>query len=172
MSYTTTQILESCKDNNGERTVLRTVLEPYATALPHVHTQFTELFYVEAGELDVWNGFGKVHLELAQAVGIERNTVHHYVAGKTGAILTITLEPGSTDVEKAIQIMQGIQHDGTYVQLNTAEGSRLIFSTLMAQLTDSNPVGDAKEQMEALLNSEESYRVESLKRELLDTYCS
>lgn len=170
MPYSNTTILESCHTNNGERTVLRMVLAPYATEQPHFHTQFTELFYVEAGELDVWNGFGKVHLELAQSASIERNLVHHYVAGRTGAVITVTLEPGNHDVEHAIRILHGTQRDGTYAQLSTAEGNRTLFSIAIAQLMDANPVEAAKEHTEALLASEEAYRLETLKRELMERY--
>jgi len=170
MPYTNTTLIESCKNNNGERTVLRTVLEPYATEMPHFHTLFTEHFYVEAGELDLWNGFGKLHLELAQAAGIERNLVHHYVAGKQGATVVVTIEPGNPDFEQALQIISGAQQDGTYAQLNAAEGTRIIFSIAIAQLCDCNPVEKDKERMEALLASEEGYRVEALKKELLEKY--
>jgi quercetin dioxygenase-like cupin family protein len=170
MLHTSTIILESCRDNNGERSVLRMVLEPYATEQPHVHTLFKESFYVEAGTLDLWNGFGKVHLELAQAMSIEPNTPHHYVAGKTGATVTVTLEPGSPDFEAAIRIMQGLERDAAYSTFGISEADQLLLLAVMAELMDACFTDGAKEQMDALLNSAEAGSVKALKEALLAQY--
>jgi quercetin dioxygenase-like cupin family protein len=166
-----TLIIESCRDNNGEKTVLRTVLEPYATEFPHFHMLFTESFYVEAGTFDLWNGFGKVHLELAQAMSIEPNTPHHYVAGKTGATATVTIEPGNLHVEYAVQIIQGLERDGAYSSFGKDESESFLLVAVIAELSDVHRVGESKDQMEALLNSPEAEKVNALKKALLAQYC-
>lgn len=160
-------ILESCRDNNGERSVFRMTLEPYATEQPHVHTRFKESFYVEAGSLDLWNGFGKVHLELAQAMSIEPNTPHHYVAGKTGATVTMTLEPGHLNFEQAIRMAQGLQRDAAYSSFGANEEDQLLLRVVMADLMDAQLTGDAREQAEALRDSSQ---VKALKEALLGRY--
>ena len=171
MLHKNTLIIESCRDNNGERTVLRSVLEPYATEFPHVHTLFTESFYVEAGTLDLWNGFGKVHLELAQAMSIEPNTPHHYVAGKTGATVTITIEPGNLHVEYAVQIIQGLERDAVYSSFGKDKSESFLLVAVIADLMDAHPTAELKEQLEALFNSPEAEKVNALKKALLAQYC-
>lgn len=167
MHHTNILLLESCRDNNGERTVLRLLLEPYATEQPHVHTRFKESFYVEAGSLDLWNGFGKVHLELAQAMSIEPHTPHHYVAGKTGATVTITLEPGHLEFEQAIRIMQGLERDASFSTFGNTEEDQLLLFAVMAELSDMHVTGDAKEQQEKLRHSP---KAKALKEALLAQY--
>lgn len=166
-----TEILESAKDNNGERTVLKSVLAPYATVFSHFHTLFTETFYVEEGEIDIWNGFGKIHLEKGQAASIERNTPHHYLVGKKEATVVITLEPGSLSFEQAIHIMQGMHRDGSYAQLCTMEKDKLAFLSIIAELTDSHTTGQTKEQIEMLLHSTTNATTEALKQEWFRKYC-
>ena len=112
-----------------------------------------------------------MHLELAQSLSIEREIPHHYVAGKTGTTVTITLEPGNPDVEKAVRIVQGMQRDGSYSQLHTVKINHLAFVVVMADLTDSYPVEEMKAEIDALLNSGEAYRVKLLKQQLLGRYC-
>lgn len=162
MLHNNTVILESCRDNNGERTVLRTVLEPYATEQSHFHTLFTESFYVEAGSLDLWNGFGKVHLELAQAMSIGPNTLHHYVAGKAGATVTVTLEPGNLDFEQAIRIAQGLERDAAYSSFGAGEEDQALLRAVMAELMDAH-----HGQAEASLHSPQ---LKALKEVLLGRY--
>jgi quercetin dioxygenase-like cupin family protein len=170
MFHKHTVILESCRDNNGERSVWRMVLEPYATELPHFHTLFKESFYVEAGTLDLWNGFGKVHLELAQAMSIEPNTPHHYVAGKTGATVTVTLEPGNAVFEAAIRILQGLERDAAYSTFGISEADQLLLRAVIAELSDAHFTEEAKEQMDTLLHSSQAEKVKALKEALLAQY--
>lgn len=167
MHHTNILLLESCRDNNGERTVLRLLLEPYATEQPHVHTRFKESFYVEAGSLDLWNGFGKVHLELAQAMSIEPHTPHHYVAGKTGATVTVTLEPGHLEFEQAIRIMQGLERDAAYSGFGISEEDHSLLHAVITELMDAQLTGDGKEQQEELLHSP---KAKALKEALLAQY--
>lgn len=166
MTYQNTEIIESCRHNNGARTVLRCVLDAYATVSPHVHTQFSESVFVEYGSIDLWNGFGKVHLELGQSMSIEAHTLHHYVAGKTGARLTVTLEPGNLDFEYAIQIMQGLRRDSTDSALHSKQDP--VFMAVIAKLSNFNPPEGTTEPNMAFLNSPE---VKSLKQSLLTKYC-
>lgn len=170
MLHTPTVILESCRDNNGERSVFRRVLEPYAREESHVHTLFRESFYVEAGSLDLWNGFGKVHLELAQAMSIEPNTPHHYVAGKTGATVTITLEPGNLNAEQAIRIMQGLEREAAYPTFGISETNQPLLLAVLAELSDVHFTGDTKAQMDALLHSPQAEKAKALKEALLAQY--
>lgn len=169
MLHTNTVIIESCRDNNGERTVLRSILEPYATELPHVHTLFAESFYVEAGTLDLWNGFGKVHLELAQAMSIEPHTLHHYVAGKTGATVTITLVPGNADVEHAIRIIQGLERDAAYSSFGSEGNDSHLLRAVLAELSDCHVSPDElKDHMTT--SPDEVEKVHALKTALLAQY--
>lgn len=171
MFHKHTVILESCRDNNGGRSVFRMALEPYATELPHVHTLFRELFYVESGSLELWNGFGKVHLELAQAMSIEPHTLHHYVAGKTGATLTVTLEPGNWNAEQAIRIMQGLEREAAYAAFGISDADQLLLRAVIAELSDAHFTGETKEQMDAFLSPPEAEKVKALKNALLAHYC-
>lgn len=167
MLHKHTVILESCRDNNGERSVFRRVLEPYATEQPHFHTLFKESFYVEAGTLDLWNGFGKVHLELAQAMSIEPNTPHHYVAGRTGATVTVTLEPGNLNFEEAVRIIRGLEHEAAYSTFGISETDQHLLQAVIVELCDAHFTGEAKEQIDALLSSPEAEKVKALKNALL-----
>lgn len=170
MLYKHASILESCRDNNGERTVLRVVLEPYATDLPHAHSLFTESFYVEEGTLDLWNGFGKVHLELAQSMSIGPNTLHHFVAGKQGCTVTITLQPGNLNFEYAMQIIRGLENNDAYSSVGSIHDNNLALLAILCDLTDASPASETKERIEALLNSAEAENVKVLKKTLLTPY--
>jgi len=125
---------------------------------------------VEAGTLDLWNGFGKVHLELAQAMSIEPHMPHHYVAGKTGATVTVTLEPGNVQVEQAVLIMQGLARDAGYSTYDEDGSDRLLFVAAIAELTDTHFTAELKEQTDALWNSPEAENVKALKEALLVQY--
>ncbi len=171
MAYTTTEILESATENNGSRTVLKSVLAPYATVFPHFHTLFKETVEVVEGEIDIWNGFGKLHLEKGQSASIEKNTLHRYVAGKMQTTVMITFEPGNLDFENAMRILKGLQHDGNTLHLSTPQASNLALLTIIFQLTDSTPVEDTKISMDNLLQSPEGYKVEEFKQECLKKYC-
>lgn len=166
MLYPNTTIIESCRQNNGARTILSCILDAYASVPPHVHTQFSESFFVEYGSLELWNGFGKVLLELAQSMSIAPHTLHHYVAGKTGARLTITLEPGNLHFEQAVQIWQGIRRDADYLPLLNHNDSVLL--AVMAELTDFNPPEGATEPNTVFSNSPE---VLALKKVLINRFC-
>ena len=165
-----TEIIESAEHNNGQRTVIRTVLNPYATVVPHFHNLFTETIEVVEGELDIWNGFGKVHLEKGQSVSIEKQTLHHYVAGKMKTIVQVSLEPGNEHFEHAIKIIQGLKQDNEFTQLLSTEYDKQMLLSIITDLTDSNVTGDNKEHIDALRNSPETFAIERLKQEWLQRY--
>lgn len=166
MLYQNTEIIESCRQNNGARTVLSCVLDAYATVAPHVHTLFSESVFVEYGSIDLWNGFGKVHLELGQSMSIEAHTLHHYIAGKTGVRLTVTLEPGNLNFEYAVQIMQGVRRDSIDSALHTNQDP--VFMAVIGELTNFNPPEGTTGPNTAFINSPE---VKALKQALLTKYC-
>lgn len=165
MLYQNCTILESCRDNNGARTVLSCILDAYASVAPHMHTRFSESFFVEYGSLELWNGFGKVLLELAQGMSIAPHTLHHYVAGKSGARITVTLEPGNLAFEQAVLIVQGIRRDAAYSQ-RLANNDPVLLAVL-AELTDFNPPEGSTEPNAVFMNAPE---VIALKRELMEKF--
>lgn len=171
MLFKTTEIIESARNNNGSQTIVRSVLLPYAAVLPHFHTLFTETFDVIEGEIDIWNGFGKVHLEKGQTVSIEKNTLHHYVVGEKGTVLDITFMPGHLNFENAIRIFQGIERDGTDNHFSTPEAADIALLAIIMELTESNPDEETKSVIDALLISREGYNVEILKQTWLKKYC-
>jgi len=167
-----TTIIESAKSNHGTRTMLRCFISPYETVFSHYHTLFNEIFEVmDDGDIDVWNGFGKVHLEKGQTLSIEKNTLHHYVAGSKGAEVIITIEPGSVDYENAVHITNGLHQHGIDFGLETIEKNNLAFMAIIAELTNSNALAENKKQIDNLRNSEEGELIEALKKEWLHKYC-
>lgn len=163
------EILESANDNNGLRTIIKTVIAPGATVVSHYHTLFTETFEVLEGEIDVWNGDSKITLTVGQSATIAKTIIHHYQVGVKETIVKLTFIPGNIDVERAMKIIKGLQQDGFNTQMNPTDKDGLVFIAIIADLTHSNTIGDTKKELDKLYESEGS-KVEQVKTELLEKY--
>ena len=163
------EILESANDNNGLRTIIKTVIAPGATVVSHYHTLFTETFEVLEGEIDVWNGDSKITLTVGQSATIAKTIIHHYQVGVKETIVKLTFIPGNIDVERAMKIIKGLQQDGFNTQMNATDKDGLVFIAIIADLTHSNTIGDTKKELDKLYESEGS-KVEQVKTELLEKY--
>jgi quercetin dioxygenase-like cupin family protein len=166
------EVIESVKDNDGKHTIIRTTLEAGATVPPHYHTLFDETFEViEGGEINVWNGDTERTLKVRQSGTIKKNTVHHYQVGANGTVVKITLEPGNLNFENAMRIITGTQADNAYSQLSTVDKDNLTFMAVIADLTNSNYVGETGAVLENLLQSD-GKQVEQVKNDLVTKYCN
>lgn len=68
-----------------------------------------------------------------------------------------------------MKIIKGSQQDGFYTQLSASDKDDLVFIAIIADLTDSNTIGDTKKELDKLYESEGS-KVEQVKTELLEKY--
>lgn len=68
-----------------------------------------------------------------------------------------------------MKIIQGSQRDGLYTQLSTPGKNNPIFLAIIADLTNSNTIGDTKKELDILYESEGS-KVEQVKTEFLEKY--
>ena len=163
------EILESANDNNGSRTIIKTVIAPGATVVSHYHTLFTETFEVLEGEIDVWNGDSKITLTVGQSATIAKTIIHRYQVGAKETIVKLTYIPGNINVERAMKIIKGLQQDGFNTQLSATDKDGLVLIAIIADLTHSNTIGDTKKELDKLYESEGS-KVEQVKTELLEKY--
>jgi len=79
-----------------------------------------------------------------------------------GTVVKLTFIPGNLNFEHAMKIIQGAQKDGEYTQLSAPDN-------VIADLTNSNAVGDTKDAPNARHRSDSS-GVEQVKKELLAKY--
>lgn len=165
------EILESANDNNGSRTIIKTVIAPGATVVSHYHTLFTETFEVLEGEIDVWNGDSKITLAVGQSATIAKTIIHRYQVGAKKTIVKLTFIPGNIDVERAMKIIKGLQQYGFNTQLTATDKDGLILIAIIADLTHSNTIGDTKKELDKLYESEGS-KIERVKTELLEKYAN
>jgi quercetin dioxygenase-like cupin family protein len=165
------EILESANDNNGSRTIIKTVLGPGATVVSHYHTLFTETFEVLEGEIDVWNGDSKITLTVGQSATVAKTIIHRYQVGAKETVVKLIFIPGNIDVERAMKIIKGLglQQDGFYTQLSATDKDGLVLIAIIADLTHSNTIGDIKKKLDKLYESEGS-KIEQVKTELLEKY--
>jgi quercetin dioxygenase-like cupin family protein len=171
MADTIPVILESCADSGGARTVLQFTLLPGATVSRHFHTRFKETFTVSTGRLTLWTGTKKNVLLPGESLSVKRNSVHHYLVGEEPAVVTIVLEPGDKNFEKAIEILAGAQQDGTYDQLTPQEGADETFMAAILALTDSNMVDNDRIELEKAGLLPDSQKTHAAVKELEMKYC-
>jgi quercetin dioxygenase-like cupin family protein len=74
----TTNLAEK-KDTNGAFSLVEGTLAPGSEPPPHVHTREDELFYVLAGEFDVYVGKEAFKVEAGECVFLPRFTPHAFV---------------------------------------------------------------------------------------------
>jgi hypothetical protein len=121
------------------------------------------------GKIDVWNGDSKITLTVGQSATIAKNIIHRYQVGAKETIVKLTYIPGNINFEGAMKIIKGSQQDGFYTQLSASDKDDLVFIAIIADLTDSNTIGDTKKELDKLYESEGS-KVEQVKTELLEKY--
>jgi hypothetical protein len=120
----------------------------------------------------VWNGNSKITLTVGQSATIAKNIIHRYQVGTKKTIVKLTYIPGNINFERAMKIIKGLQQDGFYTQLSAPDKDELIFIAIIADLTDSNTIGDTKKELDKLdkLYESEGSKVEQVKIELLEKY--
>ena len=171
-------ITESALSNNNKRTVLTAILAPGATAFPHYHTLFSETFTLLKGSLTVYTSpdmseasLEAKTLQIGESVTIPPGKLHKFLVGEEEATNIVTLEPGSLDFERAMLIMRGTQRDGIYQEFGNPDENNLMFMAVLAELTNSNAIGEVKEMLDRLYASRGD-EIQAKKMELLGKYAS
>lgn len=171
-------ITESALSNNSARTVLTSILGPAATTFPHYHTHFSETFTLLSGSLTVnlspdMNpaSFVPKSLAIGESATVPPGALHNFLVGDEETTCTVTFEPGYLDFERAMLIMRGTQKDGIYQEFGKPDEHNLKFMAVLAELTNSNAVGDVKGMLGELYASK-GEEIKALKKELLEKYAS
>lgn len=166
-------VKESCRTNDGRRSVIQGSFGPGAMAPTHYHTEFDESFEILEGELSVWNTGKKMTLTSGDKATIRRGAHHSFKneSGKTVRALVI-LEPGYYPFEQNIQIMMGLQRDGLVDQLSRVTPAMIPLGMVLGELSNTKltgPLGLILRVASLFFNKQ---KIERRKKELLDTYCS
>ncbi|KAF4470746.1 hypothetical protein FALBO_2347 [Fusarium albosuccineum] len=148
--YKIPTILVSALTNRGLKTVLKTHLPPSATVFPHYHSHFSETFKVIEGSISIFTSAtsstkldqNRQYLAQGQSATVQPGTLHKYIVGASSTTVELTFEPGTLGFERAMCILRGMQIDDP----DSIEGDMGLVAVI-AQLSDSNPVGAFKDAL-------------------------
>lgn len=97
-----------------------------------------------SSEADIESDQNHIELVTGESATVQPMMLHKYIVNKSqSADIELTFEPGSLDFERAICILTGVQKDSP----ESIEGN-MGFLAVIAELTDANPVGRFKDQLE------------------------
>lgn len=171
-------IVTSALSNNGERTVLSSILAPGATTPAHFHTLFAETFTLVSGSLTLYTSpDGKEEslqareLQAGESLTVPIGQLHMFKVGDVAANTTTTFEPGNLGFERAMLIMRGTQRDGTYQEFGVANEDNMMFLAILSELTNTNQVGAVKAHMDQLYAAK-GKEIAAKKKELLEKYAT
>lgn len=166
------EIIVSAKTTNGTKTVIQTTLPAAAAAPAHFHTLFDETFTVLGGEITVFVEGQAITLTPGQSATVPVTKVHRYTVGDQPTTVQLTFEPGSLDFEKAMLIIAGAQKDKEQGQTSSVpyENDNRSFMAVIANLTNSTFVGEAGDEMNVFLQTDEGKEIQRLTQELLAKY--
>lgn len=172
-------IIQSTLATNGRITSADSDLAVGAQAPPHYHTDFSETFTLISGGMTVFTApdlkvenLTAQELEVGKPVTIPIGTLHSFIVPKESTKVRVDMEPGTIGFEKVFLIMTGMQEDGTYENFSSMEtDSGVLFYAVLADLSNTVFVGEAKEKTDALY-ALKGPEIEKRKQELVAKYAT
>jgi mannose-6-phosphate isomerase-like protein (cupin superfamily) len=132
----TVTFLETAKETNGERLLIRIELEAGGGNGLHRHAAFTETFAVESGVLHVEVGSETHRLGPGQSASVPPEVPHRFFSTGEAAVFTVEISPPGR-FEECLRVGYGLARDG----LTDAHGYPLdpFYSALLLEMADSYP---------------------------------
>jgi hypothetical protein len=110
-------------------------------------------------------------LSIGESATVPIGTLHNFLAGDEGCTCSVEFAPGALDFERAMLIMRGTQKDGVYQEFGKPDANSMMFLAVLSELTDTHPVGQVKDMMDKLYETQKE-SIEAKKKELLEKYAT
>lgn len=172
---------ESITQNNGARTIFIEHMTQGTAVPPHYHNRFSETFDLISGSMKVYQSSpdssksieealsaleaSPQSLSIGTKVTIQPGVYHKYVAGSESTVLRVIVEPGNSDWERLMMIMNGLREDGRLDGLSDS----MELNAVIMDLADAHVLGDAGKMMEKVRRNK-GEEISNLRKELLDKY--
>ncbi len=173
MSHNLPLLIESLRNNSGDRSVTRVTLPPDAKALPHFHSLYNETFVVHSGWLTVIHNSGKHRIgQDIKSYTIPKRDTHAYKNDSGGEVVVdFILEPGHDGCEKTNDIIAGLARDKRLAELSRLGGYTILWCALY-DLTNTIPVGIPGLIFSTIRLIHGNVKIERIKNQLLNQYCN